>query len=364
MATASTDLEYLLLKYPNALWDWKRLSQNSAISFEFIKSHLDKPWRWDKLCAHPQVPLCFIEKHDPYLRREWFRVRPDVDLAFIKKYSDNISDMNWFEISRSSRISMSDIVSNLELPWSPPSIWKNPNITLSVAEMFQEHISSQRWFWENLSCGIDMDTVRLNIDKPWNWQTICRNPHMNLTMYLEHLEKFPSGRETTFATLEDIKAHPEIEWEKKLWYYSNPHLSDEWLDPTKFNSTLLNRSLVENLSERVSMKTIENMPLPWSFGFISSNRNLTATFVEQNIEQFANHWYKISENTFDGPNRLPFVSESRKAMLDELMIWSDSPPDPTEHRAIFQKGGSRYHENWLDVKESLSSSMVGETALC
>ncbi len=343
----SSDLEYLLLKYPNKPWNWKRLSQNPAISFEFIKTHLDKPWHYNYFCRHPQVPLGFIEKHYPYLRREWFRKRPNVDMAFIQRYSDDIPNMDWWTISGSRLISMDDIVTHSDLPWSPHSTLRNPNITLTVAETLQV---SEHYFWEELSHGIDMQTVRLNSDKPWLWTGLCHyNPHMTFAMYLEYAEKFESGMESAFATVEDIKAHPEIDWKTQYWYAKNAHISDDWLYESGLWKT--NSSVVRTLSGKAPMEILEKEPDRWGYEYIAKNPNLTATFVEQHLERFDDFWYILSENTFDGPKRLPFVSESRRAMLNELLSWADSPPIATDRRTIYQRGGSRYHENWLDVND-------------
>ena len=37
----TTQLEELILKYPNKYWDWEYLSSNPLISMKFINEHLE-----------------------------------------------------------------------------------------------------------------------------------------------------------------------------------------------------------------------------------------------------------------------------------------------------------------------------------
>ena len=41
-----TELEKLLLKFPDKPWNWDYISCNPNITMEMIEAHPNKPWNW------------------------------------------------------------------------------------------------------------------------------------------------------------------------------------------------------------------------------------------------------------------------------------------------------------------------------
>ena len=45
----TSDIERLLIEFPNKDWNWEAVSLNPNLTFEFVKKHIDKPWNWEDI---------------------------------------------------------------------------------------------------------------------------------------------------------------------------------------------------------------------------------------------------------------------------------------------------------------------------
>ena len=63
MYKQNTQLEKLILKYPNKSWKWKSISQNPNITMLFIENNQNKPWRWDCISYNPNLTIEFGNKY-------------------------------------------------------------------------------------------------------------------------------------------------------------------------------------------------------------------------------------------------------------------------------------------------------------
>ena len=93
---------YIIEKYNDKPWDWKKLSRNHNITSEFFEKNYDKPWDFIQLSYHPNITLNFIEQT---IDKEWLwgaRRKADDDglsehpvmtLEFIEKHIDK--NWNW-----------------------------------------------------------------------------------------------------------------------------------------------------------------------------------------------------------------------------------------------------------------------------
>ena len=52
-----SELEKLILKYPNKPWDWYWVSRNPNISMKFIKDNPDKQWVWEYISDNPNITM-------------------------------------------------------------------------------------------------------------------------------------------------------------------------------------------------------------------------------------------------------------------------------------------------------------------
>ena len=142
---ANTDLEKLILKYPNKDWNWEGISKNPNISIEFIETYTDKPWCWKYgVSDNPNLTMDFIEK---FIDKQWDWVEIsenlNITMEFIEAYPDK--DWDWYSISRNPNITMDIIEKNPDKPWEWAGISINPNLTIKFVEKHKP------WDWFSIS---------------------------------------------------------------------------------------------------------------------------------------------------------------------------------------------------------------------
>src|SRR4051812_45453863 len=54
------ELEKLLQKFPEKPWDWKWLSANPNITFDYVRKHPEKPWDWEWLSGNPNITFDIV----------------------------------------------------------------------------------------------------------------------------------------------------------------------------------------------------------------------------------------------------------------------------------------------------------------
>ena len=94
-----TELEKLILKYPDKPWDWERISENPNITMDFIDTHPDKPWDWRWISGNPTVTMDIIDAHpDKPWSWEWISLNPNLTMDFIDAHPDKPWD--WQRVSQ------------------------------------------------------------------------------------------------------------------------------------------------------------------------------------------------------------------------------------------------------------------------
>ena len=58
-----SELEKLILKYPEKPWDWEWISQNPNITMEMIEKYPEKSWNWEWISQNPNITMEMIEKY-------------------------------------------------------------------------------------------------------------------------------------------------------------------------------------------------------------------------------------------------------------------------------------------------------------
>ena len=59
----STELEKLLIKFPDKPWNWSLVSKNPNITIEFIDEYSDLPWDWQTVSSNPNLNITFFKKY-------------------------------------------------------------------------------------------------------------------------------------------------------------------------------------------------------------------------------------------------------------------------------------------------------------
>jgi len=136
-----SELEKILLAYPNKKWNFKDLSMNPNISLNFIINNPQFKWNYKSLCEHPLLTIEFIKKNklnksnlamNLYLSPEYLiSINDDLDdledlvdilhdnkLLSVEFIKNNLHlDWNWGNLVYNPAITVSDIKNNPDLPW-------------------------------------------------------------------------------------------------------------------------------------------------------------------------------------------------------------------------------------------------------
>jgi len=139
-----TELEKLLLMFPDKPWIWEWISENPNITMEMIEAHPDKPWNWNKISENPNITMEMIESH------------PD-------------KPWNWYRISYKLNLTMKMIEAHPDKPWNWDAIsansfgWKSNNIYIYWEEM------KQRVFEKNKIIEKELIEYTWHPDRMMNW---------------------------------------------------------------------------------------------------------------------------------------------------------------------------------------------------
>ena len=58
-----TELEKILLKFPDKPWYWRYISKNPNLTMEFIEAHHEKSWNWGWISENINLTMEFIQAH-------------------------------------------------------------------------------------------------------------------------------------------------------------------------------------------------------------------------------------------------------------------------------------------------------------
>jgi hypothetical protein len=308
MSTTRPVIEILIETFPEKKWRWGGdstevnreyvLSDNSAITAEFILRHHDKPWNWGRygLSNHRSVSTdvikCFLDK--PWC---W----------------------GCNGLSNNELITPEFIRETLDKPWD----WDDYGLSLNLCitpSFVEEFIDSKPWEWGY--AGLSMNSsvlspefITQHLDKPWNWRYV--------------LEGIPLSSETIHWILENKSIFGDVSVSHSLMV--NPYLTESLIDEfedriewewgqygitqvlvfiiefSEKTLDFLERHLDKpidwgtwgmSLCSSLSLDWILSHPeLPWNWGTIQEhNKNLTAEFIESHPEL---PWkYKLDRDSF------------------------------------------------------------------
>jgi hypothetical protein len=176
MYEPKNDLIELLQLFPDADWDYDKVSCNELITLDFVKSNPDKPWNWYNLsCTIPEKDI----KENPDLL--WVQTLKPIPVQhdlksfdFIKKNLNKKWD--WYSISKHSMITWEIVEDNPEVPWNWYGLSINKNITYEIT---RKHPYNP-WVFSELSSNpsVTIETILNNTFEQWDWNRISKNPNL------------------------------------------------------------------------------------------------------------------------------------------------------------------------------------------
>jgi len=302
-------MEKALTKYPDAPWDWRLVSSNPSVSFEYIRNNPQLPWvlayisenastteqivrsnkafPWDfsRLCSNPNMSFAFFDefliKPREMLQVDWclLSAHPSVDMATVMKYPLYAWDDRY--LSANPNLSSNFILNEGNgRNWFAPAICANPGIT--ARDIIRTTLSARvgfEWSYGCLSCNPNLPVafVKDNLYHDWNYHSISRR-----------------------AALADVEAYGQVPWDAH-GLSMNPNISFKFVKTRgdvawDLPSLLMNPAIpLSTILDRQSW-FYKAWPSASSSpeSFMSSNPTVTLEWIEHN--RLSVDWKRLSKN--------------------------------------------------------------------
>ena len=187
-----TELETILIEYPNQNWDWYQLSMNPNITLDLIIEYLDLSWDWIGVSQNPNLTknkLDQLRDKGIYLNTGMLVSNPNLYL-YIKDMLDNgdSNQINWRSLSMNSSLEI-DIITRYkdqDLDWFLISLYAN------IKTIDLDNNPDLPWKYDQLSLNrnlnINIEYIKKNLDKNWNWYYLSHHKRIHITDILENPE--------------------------------------------------------------------------------------------------------------------------------------------------------------------------------
>lgn len=181
---------------------------------------------------------------------------------------------DWLALSLNPSISFDFIQMHRDLPWVIPAISRNVGITEAI--------------------------VRANLEFPWSYVDLCNNPNISFDFFLEYAIKPTSRVDIDWGAL---SKSPKIEmdiidryiiypWNDRF-ISANPNITSNYI----LNSGQYRKWFIPYISSNpgITERDIYKNLLEWNYLNLSSNPNLPAKYVNDNL-QYTWNFYAVSNN--------------------------------------------------------------------
>jgi hypothetical protein len=127
------------LHLPETSWNWEKLSKHKNITFEIIINNTNYPWEYNYVVQNQNISLDIIEKiingelwNDKDINFKNISDNPNLNWEFIQKHRE--IEWDWYLLSCHPNINCDIIEKNISYPWCWYGISKNPNLTFNFIE--------------------------------------------------------------------------------------------------------------------------------------------------------------------------------------------------------------------------------------
>lgn len=236
-----SELEKIILSYPNKNWDFKWLSSNPNISLKFIDENPHLDWDYGYLSQHPKLTPEFIERH---------------------KYR-NSENNKWdlYILASNLNLSIEYIFDNIDFKYHRTL---NISCNHTVTVEFIKKNFYYPWDWNGLTISIKMSHIRQNPELPWGLD--YHNNRTKVTL-LGDIEKFKSAYKYKPKIINTLK-----------------NINSEFI-------TNINNVMHIELNPSLTLEIIKSQPgYPWNFSTVSQNQ-----FYYSEKKYYSNiiiKWYK------------------------------------------------------------------------
>lgn len=259
---------YDLLIEPEYLIYWNTISENEAITCEYVNKYIHFPWSWSNLSKNPNLTYNFVNQH---FNKPWdihkIITNHNLDMELITMLilkESFLPHIYWtLTLSMHPKLTPEFVESNSSWNWQ----W----VTLSNNKNFCKKCIEQGKFIENI--------IRFTI-----WGGIYVNH--SVLYYSDFQEELVKNQKITLSM---VKKNPIEYWNLKT-IAEQIDVSEIILDPELFSGVWYAVSRNNNLTVDFISKYIDKN---WDWNLLSSNECITQDLVSQNIYKPWN-WCNLS----------------------------------------------------------------------
>lgn len=302
-------LQELIIKHPMASWNWKLLSSNPSITFDFILAHPELPWAWKYISMNQSINEKEVRSR---LECPWdfegLVMNPNISLSFFEEYMikpDVVHYVDWDRISANPSITMIDVINNPKYKWNDFYLSTNPNVN---SNFIMNEGSDRKWHIPAISANpgittrdIFKSTLKsfLSMNKGWCFKNLSANPNLPIPFVNENLNQDWNYFSMSInVSMTDMETYKQISWDgyglslnKNISFDYVKYRSDIKWDVKSLlsNSGITLKDIVDNNSwfrNQLSKKDcITSM---------SSNPNITLQWIADNYRDI--DWNALSMN--------------------------------------------------------------------
>jgi hypothetical protein len=163
--------------FKDQFWNW--MSCNPNITTDFFLDNIDYPWNWGMLTDNPAISLEFIEEHLVDGLWDWNILAANkMTFKFYEKYGWLLPELQNLEMISLNSNMIEFIASNPGLEWNWKNMSHNDGLTFSLIKSMPD----KPWDWHVLSQhrNITMEDIESRPAFQWSWFGMSSNPNVSV----------------------------------------------------------------------------------------------------------------------------------------------------------------------------------------
>lgn len=301
-------LQETVLKYPTAQWDWRLLSYNPSITFDFVLNYPELPWVYKYVSKNKSVSEKDVRG---YLEYPWdfegLASNPNMSLAFFEEYMikpDVVHHVNWQLISANPSITMIDVINNPHYKWDDYYLSMNPKLN---SNFIVNEGKDRKWFIPSVCSnpGITSRDIFKSTLKAvlvphggWNYRTLSSNPNLPIEFVKSNInEDWNYHSVSANVSLNDLETYGQIRWDgyglslnpNITFDYVKRHSKIKWDIPSLLSNSTIRLQTIEDDKDWFA-KQLAN-PIET---YMSANATITSQWIERNQRHI--DWSVLSMN--------------------------------------------------------------------
>lgn len=301
-------LQEIILKYPTAPWNWKLLSSNPSITFDFVINHPELPWELKYVSKNKSITETDIRTNMNFAwDSEGLSMNPNLSLSFFEEYMikpDVVHHVDWQYLSANSSITMIDVINNPQYNWDDLYLSMNTNLN---SNFILNEGNERKWFIPSVCSnpGITSRDIFKCTLKPllqdkggWNYRNLSSNPNLPIQFVKANITKdWNYYAISTNVSINDLETYGQIKWDgyglslnpNITLDYIKRHSKIRWNIPVLLsNSSLSLKTIMDNKDwfEKQINNPIER--------YMSANSTITSAWIDRNYRHI--DWNALSMN--------------------------------------------------------------------